>query len=316
MDAIKRPAFNVLIMSESSRLGREAWETGYALKRLLKAGVRVFLYLEDRECTVDNPTDKLMFSVLQGVDEMHRALASQRSIDKALQLARAGHVTGGRTFGYDNVRQASHTERRINDDEAAVVRRIFELAAAGVGQKRIAQLLNEERRRRLERSRIGRPRGPIPRCTKSSSASCIAASIVWNRTRKRNRWGEKERTDRPEQRLAQGGRAAAAHRRRGTLVGRSRADCCVATAPSVRRSGRPKTRRAAVPPDGFCALQLLQRRPARPVAAGRQSWQSRAAPGSTRAPRTSTVAVRCARMIFEFASRPSTRRLWRASARS
>jgi len=104
MDAIKRPGFDVLIMSESLRLGREAWETGYALKRLLKAGVRVFLYLEDRECTVDNPTDKLLFSVLQGVDEMHRALASQRSADKAQQLARAGHVTGGRTFGYDNVR--------------------------------------------------------------------------------------------------------------------------------------------------------------------------------------------------------------------
>ena len=35
-------AFNVLVMSEESRLGREALETAYALKQLVQAGVRVF----------------------------------------------------------------------------------------------------------------------------------------------------------------------------------------------------------------------------------------------------------------------------------
>jgi DNA invertase Pin-like site-specific DNA recombinase len=197
MDAIKRPAFNALIMSESSRLGREAWETGYALKRLLKAGVRVFLYLEDRECTVDNPTDKLLFSVLQGVDEMHRALASQRSADKALQLARAGHVTGGRVFGYDNVREASHTERRINNEEAAIVRSIFELAAAGTGQKRIALILNEEGAK-TPRAQQGRPAAwATSSVHEVLFRELYRGLIVWNRTRKRNRWGEKARADRP-----------------------------------------------------------------------------------------------------------------------
>src|SRR5215204_5504866 len=37
--------FQALIMSEQSRLGREAIETAYALKRLISAAVRVFLYL-------------------------------------------------------------------------------------------------------------------------------------------------------------------------------------------------------------------------------------------------------------------------------
>jgi site-specific DNA recombinase len=195
--ARKRATFDVLIMSESSRLGREAWETGFALKRILKAGVRVFFYLEDRECTVESPTDKLMFSVLQGVDEMHRALASQRSIDKALQLARAGHVTGGRVFGYDNVRVGSHTERQINENESAVVRRIFELAAAGHGQKRIAQMLN------ADRALTPRAQQDRPSAWAVSSVHAVLfrdlyrGSIVWNRTRKRNRWGEKHQADRP-----------------------------------------------------------------------------------------------------------------------
>lgn len=62
MNALKpRPRFQVLIMSEESRLGREATETAYALKQLVTAGVRVFFYLEDRERTLDSPTDKIMF---------------------------------------------------------------------------------------------------------------------------------------------------------------------------------------------------------------------------------------------------------------
>src|SRR5262245_34207312 len=57
-----RPPFQVLVMSEESRLGREAIETAYALKQLITAGVRVFFYLEDRERTLDSPTDKLLLS--------------------------------------------------------------------------------------------------------------------------------------------------------------------------------------------------------------------------------------------------------------
>src|SRR2546425_13168651 len=41
-----RPPFQVLVMSEESRLGRESIEVAYALKAFVQAGVRVFLYLE------------------------------------------------------------------------------------------------------------------------------------------------------------------------------------------------------------------------------------------------------------------------------
>jgi DNA invertase Pin-like site-specific DNA recombinase len=43
MSALKpRAPFQVLVMSEESRLGRDAIETAYALKQLIQAGVRVF----------------------------------------------------------------------------------------------------------------------------------------------------------------------------------------------------------------------------------------------------------------------------------
>ena len=38
-------------------------ETAYALKQLVQAGVRVFFYMENRERTLDSPTDKIMLSL-------------------------------------------------------------------------------------------------------------------------------------------------------------------------------------------------------------------------------------------------------------
>jgi hypothetical protein len=40
-----------------TRLGREQLETGYALKQLSQAGVRVFSYLDDREVLLDTAID-------------------------------------------------------------------------------------------------------------------------------------------------------------------------------------------------------------------------------------------------------------------
>ena len=51
---------------------------------------------------------------------------------------------GGRVFGYDNVRVNGHVEWRINQGEAAVVRRIFALCVDGHGMKATAKRLNAE----------------------------------------------------------------------------------------------------------------------------------------------------------------------------
>ena len=126
MNALKpKPPFQVLIMSEGARLGRESIETPYALKQLVTAGVRVFCYIDDRERQLETPTEKLMMSVAAYTDEIERDRARQRTYDAMLTKARAGHVTGGRVFGYDNVRVDGHVERRINEREAAVVVRLW-----------------------------------------------------------------------------------------------------------------------------------------------------------------------------------------------
>jgi DNA invertase Pin-like site-specific DNA recombinase len=138
-----RPPFQVLVMSEESRLGREAIETAYTLKQITDAGVRVFFYLEDRERTLESATDKVMFSLTAFAAEMERERARQRTHDALLRKARSGHVTGGVVFGYTNRpvmdgAGRTHVERVIDPREAGVIRRIFALTADGWGVKRIA----------------------------------------------------------------------------------------------------------------------------------------------------------------------------------
>ena len=98
-----KPAFQVLIVSEESRLGRESIETAYVIKQLVMAGVRLFFYLEDKERTLDTPLDKIMLQLTNFADEMERERARSRTYDAMVRKAKAGYVTGGCCFGYDNV---------------------------------------------------------------------------------------------------------------------------------------------------------------------------------------------------------------------
>ena len=199
MNALKpAPPFDALIMSEESRLGREAIETAYALKQLVTAGVRVWFYLEDRERTLNNPTEKIMLSLTAFSDEVEREKARQRTHDAMRRKALAGQVTGGRVFGYDNVRtEPGPVMRVINEAEAAVVRHIFELYAEGSGQSRIAKRLNEEGAV-APRAQQGRPRAWAPSSVHEVlDRPLYRGRIVWNRTRKRDRWGQHRQHARP-----------------------------------------------------------------------------------------------------------------------
>jgi DNA invertase Pin-like site-specific DNA recombinase len=196
MNSLKpRPRFQVLVMSEESRLGREAIETAYVLKQLVQAGVRVFFYLEDRERTLDSPTDKIMLSLTTFADELEREKARQRTYDAMLRKSRAGHVTGGRVFGYDNVEilsasgDRSHVMRQINPAEAAVVRRIFELSDAGAGLTRITKTLNDAGAPARGRSRGDRAPWAGSSVREVLLRPLYRGEIVWNQTRKRDRWG-------------------------------------------------------------------------------------------------------------------------------
>jgi site-specific DNA recombinase len=204
MNALKpRPAFDVLVMSELSRLGREQIETAYAFKQLSTAGVRCFSYLEKREILMETPTDKFLMSAVTFSADLERDKASQRTYDALLRKARAAHVTGGRLFGYDNRvvlgadGRRSHVERVIRAEEAAVVRRIFELTAEGCGLTRVTKLLNAEGCT-SPRAQRGRPKAWAPSSVREVlRRDTYRGVIVWNKSKKRDKWGRQNQQDRP-----------------------------------------------------------------------------------------------------------------------
>lgn len=193
LNALKpRPPFDVLIMSEESRLGREMHQTSHLFGEIFRAGVRVFFYLDERERKLDTAVDKMMLSLTTFSAELEREKARQRVRDTMVRKAKAGHVTGGRVFGYDNVNvlgadgTRSHVERRINVQEADVVRRIFELAALGHGLRIIAHSLNAEGHL-APRPQCGRPKGWAPSTVRDVLARPIYRGVIeWDRVRRNN----------------------------------------------------------------------------------------------------------------------------------
>jgi DNA invertase Pin-like site-specific DNA recombinase len=205
MNALKpRAPFAFLVLSEVARLGRESIETAYAFKQLSLAGVRCFNYLDGREITMESATDKFLLGAVTFAADLEREKARQRTYDAMLRKAKAGHVTGGSCFGYDNVvrhdaaGKRSHVERRINPTEAEVVRRIFQLRIQGLGQTRIAIQLNAERAP-APKSQQGRPTAWSPASVREVLFRDLYRGVItWNKSKKRNAWGQKYQTYRPE----------------------------------------------------------------------------------------------------------------------
>ncbi len=198
-----RAPFNVLIVSELSRLGREQLETGYAVKQLSQAGVKIFSYLEQKEILLDSPTDKFLMSAVNFAAEIERERGRQRTYDAMLRKAKSGHVTGGICFGYKNLEivgadgKRSHVEREIEQGEADVIRQIFQLSADGYGMKAIAKRLNEAGAP-SPRAQQGRSQSWAPSSVRAALFRRLyAGEIVWNQTRKCDTWGHVHQTGRP-----------------------------------------------------------------------------------------------------------------------
>src|SRR5581483_476685 len=200
LDQRRRSApFQALIVSDLDRLGREQLETGYVLKQLATAGVRVFSYLEQREIALDSPIATFMMQVQAFGATLEREKARQRTYDAMLRKAKAGQVTGGKGLGYDNVpADTGGKVRVVDDDQAAVVREIFARCARGQGLRAIAHALNAAGAE-CPRAQQGRPLGWCPSSVREALYRPLyRGEIVWNQTRKRNTWGVKQQQRRPD----------------------------------------------------------------------------------------------------------------------
>jgi site-specific DNA recombinase len=143
--AVESHQFDVLVMAADDRLARDQWEAAATLQRLYKAGVALHYYQERRAVDLRGAVGRFMEQVRGFGSEFYRESVTRHMVDALKRKAKAGHVHGGKTFGFSNRRVDGQVERVINPDEARVVVRIFRRYAEGAGLRTIAKELNTER---------------------------------------------------------------------------------------------------------------------------------------------------------------------------
>src|SRR5262252_9368784 len=138
-----QPPFDVLIVSELSRIGRDPVRAPFYIQKIEEAGVSIWGYLRDRQIGVedeDHETETMLESLMAG-RERRRAL--ERTKDAMRRKVEHGHSAGGRVLGYVTVPDGSNFRHVIDPVQAEIVRHIFTLCAEGKGLKRIANALND-----------------------------------------------------------------------------------------------------------------------------------------------------------------------------
>jgi site-specific DNA recombinase len=194
-----RPPFQLLIMRDASRFSRRDGDEAFGeLKRLAQRGIEIHFYEDASRFAFGTLGDNVVGFMRAEMNAEYRRQIARFTKEAMVRKAQAGHVTGGKCFGYDNVRMNGHTERRINDAQAAVVRRIFALCAAGMGYTRIAKTLNAEGAVTPTPTRGGPAGWSHSSVYEVLHRTQYRGEVIYNRTRRRNPDGATGFAARPE----------------------------------------------------------------------------------------------------------------------
>jgi site-specific DNA recombinase len=174
--------FDVVLAEALDRLSRSLSDIAAFYQRLKFASVAIFTKSEgeisDLHVGLLGTMNQLF---LKGLGE--KVKRGQRG------RTEAGKIAGGHAYGYEVLpgivrgKTLERGDRRIKEEEAAVIRRIFQEFADGVGPRKIAQRLNQEG----VPGPGGRPwgdttiRGQADRGTGILNNACYVGRVEWNR---------------------------------------------------------------------------------------------------------------------------------------
>jgi DNA invertase Pin-like site-specific DNA recombinase len=190
----RRPPFSVLIVQAPDRLSRRDGDEALAeMKTIAQAGIEIWFYSDGTRFEYGTLATNVTAFMKSEVAADFRRMIAAKTYEAMLAKAKAGLVTGGRVFGYDNERISKGKARhQINQAEAAVVKRIFEHYAAGKGLRGIAHLLNDQGAL-SPRAQQGRPSGWDPGTIRAVlHRSIYRGRLEYNRTKKRDRSGDQK----------------------------------------------------------------------------------------------------------------------------
>jgi DNA invertase Pin-like site-specific DNA recombinase len=138
----RQKLFDVILVDDTSRISRNLGDIVRIREQLTFAGVRLIAVSQGID-SADEQAD-VMLTVHGLVDSLYIKELAKKTHRGLEGLALEGFHTGGNCFGYRNVRVGDKVRLEIDEQEAIVVRRIFEMCAAGKSLKKIAKVLNGE----------------------------------------------------------------------------------------------------------------------------------------------------------------------------
>ena len=191
----ERPPVDGLVMRDDSRFSRRDGEEAFRdLKRLASTGLAIFFYGDGSQFRYGTFGDNVVGFVRAEMNAEYRRKISVDTKEAHVRKFQAGHVVGGKCFGYDIVPVNGHKERRINEAEAEIVRRIFARSAAGDGYTRLAKDLTADG---AVTPTPGTPWSPSTILT-VLRRPLYRGEVVWNKTRRRAADGTETYARRPE----------------------------------------------------------------------------------------------------------------------
>jgi DNA invertase Pin-like site-specific DNA recombinase len=139
--AARRREFEVIVAEDLKRLWREQAEQWRAIKEFIDLSIAIVTAsgIDSRQQNFE-----IIASVIGAAGELERKEAAYRTRRGLEGRAVAGKPTGGKAYGYIAARDSGTGELEVNEAEAAVVRRVFEMYAEGMSPRAIAGRLNEE----------------------------------------------------------------------------------------------------------------------------------------------------------------------------
>lgn len=148
----KKKRFDILLVFMFDRIGRISDETPFVVEWFVRNGIRVWS-TQEGEQRFENHTDKLTNYIRFWQADGESEKISMRTANSMALLTEDGCFTGGICpYGYQLVRTGRTNKRKrevfdlaVCEEEAAIVRMMFQLAATeGYGAQRIANHLHEQ----------------------------------------------------------------------------------------------------------------------------------------------------------------------------
>ena len=133
----------MVIVKDLSRFGRNYVETGMFVQRFTDLSVR-FIAADDGYDSLKNG-DNLLFPIKNVVNEMYARDVSKKAKAEKKAKARDGQFIDSKApFGYE-IGPADRHHLIVDEPAAQVVKRIFGLAAEGVGYNKMTRIFREEK---------------------------------------------------------------------------------------------------------------------------------------------------------------------------